>query len=236
MTKCLRPFVYRRYLDFGVFESLREMKAMIAREVERRELRDNVKLGPGGIREIEFIVQALQLIRGGGDRRLQRRELRAVLPLLVGQRLLRKEAVAELDAAYRFLRIVENRLQQWKDEQTHQLPEDAAQRERLAFAMNAPDWGALEAELGRHRACGGATFCPDGVRPACKFRRCGSAQAPQLFPLEAAEGRACSRRCAHSDSPIRRSWPRCSMSCAASAYTDGSTIRADVACASCCLG
>ena len=86
----LRPFVYRRYLDFGVFESLREMKAMIAREVERRELKDNVKLGPGGIREIEFIVQAYQLIRGGGDRRLQNRELRAVLPLLVGQRLLQK--------------------------------------------------------------------------------------------------------------------------------------------------
>ena len=78
----LRPFVFRRYLDFSVFESLRDMKAMIAREVERRELRDNIKLGPGGIREIEFIVQAFQLIRGGGDRRLQSRELRTVLPLL----------------------------------------------------------------------------------------------------------------------------------------------------------
>ena len=120
----LRPFVYRRYLDFSVFESLRDMKAMIAREVERRELQDNVKLGPGGIREIEFIVQAFQLMRGGSDRRLQSRELRTVLPLLVGQRLLRREAVAELDAAYRYLRVVENRLQQWNDEQTHQLPED----------------------------------------------------------------------------------------------------------------
>ena len=120
----LRPFVYRRYLDYSVFESLREMKAMIAREVERRELQDNIKLGPGGIREIEFIVQAFQLIRGGSDRRLQSRELRSVLPLLVGQRFLRREAVAELDAAYRYLRVVENRLQQWNDEQTHQLPED----------------------------------------------------------------------------------------------------------------
>ncbi|MGH8186484.1 MAG: bifunctional [glutamate--ammonia ligase]-adenylyl-L-tyrosine phosphorylase/[glutamate--ammonia-ligase] adenylyltransferase, partial [Steroidobacteraceae bacterium] len=76
----LRPFVYRRYLDFGVFESLRDMKAMIAREVERRELQDDIKLGPGGIREIEFIVQAFQLIRGGSDPRLQSRELRTVLP------------------------------------------------------------------------------------------------------------------------------------------------------------
>ena len=76
----LRPFVHRRYLDFGVFEALRDMKAIIAREVERRELEDNIKLGPGGIREIEFIVQAFQLIRGGSDRRLQARRLRAVLP------------------------------------------------------------------------------------------------------------------------------------------------------------
>ena len=75
----IRPFVYRRYLDFGVFESLREMKALIDREVERRELADNIKLGPGGIREIEFIVQALQLIRGGRDRRLQTPSLSAAL-------------------------------------------------------------------------------------------------------------------------------------------------------------
>jgi glutamate-ammonia-ligase adenylyltransferase len=102
----LRPFVYRRYLDFGVFESLRDMKALIAREVERRELQDNVKLGPGGIREIEFIVQAFQLIRGGTDPRLQSRELRKVLPMLVGERLLRRETVEELGQAYDFLRRV----------------------------------------------------------------------------------------------------------------------------------
>lgn len=147
----LRPFVYRRYLDFGVFESLRDMKAMISREVERRELKDNIKLGPGGIREIEFIVQAFQLIRGGGDRRLQSRELRAVLPLLVGQRLLRRDAVAELDAAYRYLRMVENRLQEWNDEQTHQLPEDEAARARLAFSLNAASWDEMQAELNTHR-------------------------------------------------------------------------------------
>jgi [glutamine synthetase] adenylyltransferase / [glutamine synthetase]-adenylyl-L-tyrosine phosphorylase len=147
----LRPFVYRRYLDFSVFESLRDMKAMIAREVERRELQDNVKLGPGGIREIEFIVQAFQLIRGGADRRLQRRELTAVLPLLVGQRLLRGEVVAELLESYRFLRVLENRLQEWNDEQTHQLPQDDASRLRLAQSLKMVDWPTLHAAIECHR-------------------------------------------------------------------------------------
>jgi glutamate-ammonia-ligase adenylyltransferase len=147
----LRPFVYRRYLDFSVFESLRDMKAMIAREVERRELQDNVKLGPGGIREIEFIVQAFQLIRGGADRRLQRRELMAVLPLLVGQRLLRAEVVAELADSYRFLRVLENRLQEWNDEQTHQLPQDDVARLRLARSLGFEAWSQLRDEIERHR-------------------------------------------------------------------------------------
>lgn len=147
----LRPFVFRRYLDFSVFESLRDMKAMIAREVERRELSDNIKLGPGGIREIEFIVQAFQLIRGGNDRRLQQRELQAVLPLLANQRLLGPEAVEDLLAAYRFLRVVENRLQQWNDEQTHTLPEDPVARARLALSLDKPDWNAVAEALAAHR-------------------------------------------------------------------------------------
>ncbi len=84
----LRPFVYRRYLDFSVFESLREMKELISREVERRELQGNVKLGPGGIREIEFIVQAFQLMRGGGDPAAADAQPAQALPLLAGQKLL----------------------------------------------------------------------------------------------------------------------------------------------------
>ena len=147
----LRPFVYRRYLDFSVFESLREMKDLIAREVERRELRDNVKLGPGGIREIEFIVQAFQLIRGGGKPALQTRSLLQALPLLAGQKLLTLDAVTELGESYRFLRKVENRLQQRNDEQTHDLPRDETGRTRLALAMGAADWPALAAEIERHR-------------------------------------------------------------------------------------
>ena len=139
----VRPFVFRRYLDFGVFESLREMKAMIAREVERKELYDNIKLGRGGIREIEFIVQALQLVRGGGDARLRAASLLAVLPRLAGQKLLPEEAVRELAAAYEFLRRLENRLQMYLDEQLHRLPDDAERRARIATAMGYPDWSAL---------------------------------------------------------------------------------------------
>ncbi len=147
----LRPFVYRRYLDFSVFESLREMKDLISREVARRELRDNVKLGPGGIREIEFIVQAFQLIRGGGNPRLQTRSLLEALPLLEGQKLLSATAVAELGDSYRYLRRLENRLQERNDEQTHELPQDGAGRARLALAMGAGGWPTLEAEIARHR-------------------------------------------------------------------------------------
>jgi glutamate-ammonia-ligase adenylyltransferase len=147
----LRPFVYRRYLDFGVFESLRSMKSMVAKEVARRELQDSIKLGPGGIREIEFIAQAFQLLRGGQDRRLQQPDLLVTLSRLAGHRLLSAEAVQELTVAYRFLRRVENRLQAWNDEQTHELPAEPDARERLALAMGYADWAALDAELTRHR-------------------------------------------------------------------------------------
>jgi glutamate-ammonia-ligase adenylyltransferase len=94
----VRPFVYRRYLDFGVFESLRDMKALIAREVSRRELDQHLKLGRGGIREIEFIVQSMQLVRGGSDRRLQNASLLEVLPLLAGSKLMRRRGCRGVDA------------------------------------------------------------------------------------------------------------------------------------------
>ncbi len=154
----IRPFVYRRYLDYGLFESLREMKGLIEREVGRRELGDDVKLGPGGIREIEFIVQALQLIRGGRDTRLQTPSLLAALPLLDGNKLLPAGAAADLGVAYEFLRRLENRLQMLADEQVHRLPRDSAGRERLAAAMGARDWLELETQLERHRRSVTAQF------------------------------------------------------------------------------
>lgn len=147
----VRPFVYRRYLDYGVFESLREMKALIVREVQRRELADHIKLGPGGIREIEFIVQALQVIRGGRDRRLQTPSLLCALELLGTSRLLPASAVEELRRAYVYLRQLENRLQILADAQTHLLPQDALSRERIALAMGASSWDGLLVELNGHR-------------------------------------------------------------------------------------
>jgi len=170
----VRPFVYRRYLDYGVFESLREMKALIEREVERRELAEHVKLGPGGIREVEFIVQALQLTRGGRDRRLQTPSLLLALERLGEARLLPPEAVAELRGAYLYLRALENRLQMLADAQTHQLPQEPLARERLVLAMGVPDWTSLLAELNAQRArvshhfrlviFGGAAADPAAVR------------------------------------------------------------------------
>jgi glutamate-ammonia-ligase adenylyltransferase len=149
--EAVRPYVYRRYLDFGVFESLREMKELIAREVARRELRDNIKLGPGGIREIEFIVQSFQLIRGGRFKRLQTTSLLETLPLLDGNKLLPPQVVLDLHAAYEYLRRLENRLQMLADMQEHLLPKDEVTRERIALAMRAPNWAAMLKSLDEHR-------------------------------------------------------------------------------------
>ena len=154
----IQPFVYRRYIDFGVFESLREMHAMIAAEVKKRELRDNIKLGPGGIREAEFVVQSLQLVRGGSEPALQSRELQKVLPLLVGRRGLSAEGADELRDAYRYMRRLENFIQAMRDRQTHDLPADATDRMRLCLAMNHGNWGELRAEFETHRSAISARF------------------------------------------------------------------------------
>ncbi|MGI9235026.1 MAG: bifunctional [glutamate--ammonia ligase]-adenylyl-L-tyrosine phosphorylase/[glutamate--ammonia-ligase] adenylyltransferase [Woeseiaceae bacterium] len=148
----IKPFVYRRYLDYGVFESLREMHTMIATEVARRELSDNIKLGPGGIREAEFIVQSFQLVRGGSDIAMQGRELQNVLPNIVGRRGLSEDSARQLLHAYRFLRRLENFIQAIRDEQTHDLPEDNVDRARLFLAMGYKDWDGLLLDLAQHRA------------------------------------------------------------------------------------
>lgn len=147
----VRPFVYRRYLDYGVFASLREMKAMIEAEVQRKEFQADIKLGPGGIREIEFIVQSFQLVRGGSVAGLRGREILRLLPALARHGCLQPAAVEGLTAAYLFLRRLENAIQALRDQQTHQVPEDTLDRARLALALGAPDWSVVEAELARHR-------------------------------------------------------------------------------------
>jgi len=147
----LRPFVYRKYIDFSAFESLRSMKSMISREVRRRGLENNIKLGSGGIREIEFVVQAFQLIRGGRDRELQRRELLTILGELEALELLPSVVVNELAAAYGFLRNLEHALQGIEDKQTQLLPDDETSRARVALIMGFEDWSSCQAALEKHR-------------------------------------------------------------------------------------
>ena len=147
----LKPFVYRRYLDFSAFESLRAMKILIAAEVKRKGLADNIKLGAGGIREIEFIGQVFQLIRGGRETELQERPILRVLRRLVAARYLPDYAGAELVEAYRFLRRTENRLQEYADQQAHRLPADPEGRERLAMSMGYGDWTDFAQALEHHR-------------------------------------------------------------------------------------
>ena len=148
----LRPFVFRRYIDFSVIQSLRNMKSMIAREVRRRGLKDNIKLGAGGIREVEFIVQVFQLIRGGREPSLQQRSLLPTLTAIDQLHLLPAGDADTLRAAYLWLRRLENLLQSINDEQTQTLPGDELNRARLAWGMGVADWQALSDTLDQHMA------------------------------------------------------------------------------------
>jgi glutamate-ammonia-ligase adenylyltransferase len=151
LMQIVRPFVFRKYLDFGAFAAIRDLHVQIRREVARREMAHNVKLGPGGIREIEFTAQVFQLIRGGQIAALQQRPTLVVLGELVKSGLLTQEAQQELAAAYDFLRRVEHRIQYLDDAQTQLLPDDAESQAMLGAAMDFPDYAALVAALDRHR-------------------------------------------------------------------------------------
>jgi glutamate-ammonia-ligase adenylyltransferase len=151
LFEIIRPFVYRRYLDYGAFEELRSLKTQINRELRRKDRLDNIKLGPGGIREIEFIGQAFQLIRGGQETRLQQREIQKILPLLAELGLLDAAESDCLLSAYRYLRRVENHIQEYQDKQTHDLPTQAEQQTVLAFSMGFAQWDLFKQELDQTR-------------------------------------------------------------------------------------
>ncbi len=151
MLQTLRPFIYRRYLDYTAFEGLREMKTLIDAEVQRRDLAGHIKLGPGGIREIEFIIQLQQLIRGGRELALRTSALLPALDALQRAGHVQAEVAQRLRAAYRFLRRLENRLQMLRDEQAHTLPEDGFTRARLAIGLGFEHWEALQEALERHQ-------------------------------------------------------------------------------------
>jgi glutamate-ammonia-ligase adenylyltransferase len=153
-----RPFVFRKYLDYATLAAMRKLHAEVRREVARRDLADHIKLGPGGIREIEFIAQALQLIRGGRDRALAVRPTLEILPLLGEKRLLPPAAAAELGEAYVFLRNLEHRLQYLDDAQTHRLPQDADDQARIAAMCGFGSWELCAAKIAAVRESVAAHF------------------------------------------------------------------------------
>ena len=151
LLRILRPFVYRRYLDFSAIEALRAMKQLIQQEVMRQDMNDNIKLGSGGIREVEFIAQAYQLIHGGRDLSLQQRPLLDVLDTLAKQGYKDTDEVNELKEAYRFLRYTEHGLQAVADRQTQRLPSKPVERARIAAIMGYADWSEFSQCLNAYR-------------------------------------------------------------------------------------
>lgn len=152
VSRLLKPFVFRKYLDFGAFASMRDLKIQIQRDVNTKGMHDNIKLGRGGIREIEFIAQVFQLIRGGQDVSLQIKPTLSVLNLLKNKGLLPEKTVIELSEAYVFLRNLEHRLMYVDDVQTQELPKSDEAKARIAKAMNYANWATFLQKLDEYRA------------------------------------------------------------------------------------
>jgi len=148
----LKPFIYRRHLDYGALESLREMKGLIDTQVENKQHYHDLKLGPGGIREVEFITQALQLIWGGRHPELQTPEIRANLEALAVLKFLPQGEVRQLMSAYEFLRNSEHVIQAENDRQTQLISEEPESRLRLAIGMGFPDFEKYHVQLEIHRS------------------------------------------------------------------------------------
>jgi [glutamine synthetase] adenylyltransferase / [glutamine synthetase]-adenylyl-L-tyrosine phosphorylase len=158
LSAIARPFIFRKYLDFGAINAMRDLHAQIRREVARKDMADNVKLGPGGIREIEFLAQVFQLIRGGRDTALQTKPTLKVLGKLAERAIITPEAERKLVVAYTFLRNLEHRLQYLDDAQTHNLPASPADQAIIAQAMGFASYEAMLVELDMHRGTVGRHF------------------------------------------------------------------------------
>ena len=152
LHKIIDPFIYRKYLDYGALNSMRDLKAQIQNDVNKRGIQENIKLGRGGIRKVEFIAQVYQLIRGGQDKTLRIKSLLPTLALLEAKQLLSKEGVKALSEAYEFLRNLEHRLQYMEDMQTQELPKSDESKLRIAQSMNYQDWHVFYQDLEIHRA------------------------------------------------------------------------------------
>lgn len=152
LINVLKPFVFRKYLDFNAYASMRDLKVQIQRDVMQRGLEDNIKLGRGGIREVEFVAQVFQLIRGGQEIDLQIKPTLQVLQLLAQKRMMPPEAVEQLTQGYIYLRNVEHRLMYIDDKQTQDLPTSDESKQRLLLMMGLDSWGEFLAQLNHHRA------------------------------------------------------------------------------------
>lgn len=151
LIEALQPFIYRRYLDYGIFESLRDLHRRIDASARQRRGRQDIKRGRGGIRELEFLVQSLQILRGGREPRLRCTGFLPALEACAALDLIPPGDARELRAAYGFLRLLENRLQAMTARQGHELPEDEGERQRLAELMGFANWHGLSSELEAHR-------------------------------------------------------------------------------------
>lgn len=150
LEEVLHAFVFRKYLDYASFDSLREMKQSIVTEINRKGLKNNIKIGAGGIREIEFFGQIFQLIRGGVEPVLRERRILKILDRLVEGGHIPRDASRELKDAYSFLRYTEHRLQEFSDAQTHTLPHDDTGKTRLAVSMGFDGWTNFLSVLESH--------------------------------------------------------------------------------------
>ena len=192
LQQMLQPFTYRKYLDYGAIESLRDTKRTINREVSRKGMQDNIKLGSGGIREVEFIAQTFQLIRGGRNKRLQTQSLYQVLHQLAADNVLDSTEQQALWQAYLFLRNTEHALQGMGDKQTQQLPVDELGQQRLARLMGQADWPQYYQQLQAHRQQVSSSFqaiisdtepTAEGVSDASAEQRWSTdLRAPEMLP------------------------------------------------------
>ncbi len=158
LQSILQPFVYRRYHDYRVFDGLAQLKHKIDQQARRKGVGRNIKIGQGGIREIEFYVQAFQILKGGRNHLLQTPSLYRAIRVLSEQEITERETLAEMQESYNFLRSLENRIQMMNDQQTHEVPEKPNLRQRISLVMGFTDWEQLEQELTRHQQRVNATF------------------------------------------------------------------------------
>jgi glutamate-ammonia-ligase adenylyltransferase len=151
LASILKPFVYRKYHDYRVFEGLATLKDKIDLQARSQSMQDNIKLGNGGIREIEFFVQAFQILKGGRNKQLQTTQIMNCFDVLQRQNIIVASTIDDLREAYIFLRMLENRIQMLDDEQSHACPQSPLSRERIAQSMGYPDWSVVSKLLQKHR-------------------------------------------------------------------------------------